>query len=251
MIPDVHLPRPRRTQRRQLAILQEAQDLDLRLGRHLADLVEEQRAALGLLDQPRLGLMGGRVRAGAVAEQLALDQLARDGGAVDRHELPLALARLVHRARVDLLADAGLADDEQLALRRGQPAQTVARHRQRRRRGRHRSQRRDQLGLDRLELDLGHHPEHADVIADEHQRAVAQPLPALRAQVVDERAVLAAEILQVVAARADARCARAGSRPTRRPAPRRWPARAAPRRAGRGRARRRRCEGARAPPARA
>ena len=59
-------------------VLQEAQQLGLQLGRHLADLVEEQRAALGLLDQPGAWPLGAvRVRAARVAEQLALDQLAR------------------------------------------------------------------------------------------------------------------------------------------------------------------------------
>ena len=78
MIAHVDAARARRAERRQLAILQEAQQLDLRLAGHLADLVEEQRAPLGLLDQAGLGLVGGRVRALPVAEQLALHQLARD-----------------------------------------------------------------------------------------------------------------------------------------------------------------------------
>ena len=64
--------------RRQHAVLREAQQLRLQLGRHLADLVEKQRPPLGLLDDA--GLRHRRLRVGAarVAEQLALDQLARD-----------------------------------------------------------------------------------------------------------------------------------------------------------------------------
>ena len=112
-----------------------------------------------------------------------------------------APARLVDGARVDLLADAGLADDQQLALGGGQAAQPIAGHRQRGRGGRHRPERRDQLGLDRLELDRRHHPEDGDVVAEKDERAVAQPDPPLAAQVVDEGAVLAAEVLEVEAAR--------------------------------------------------
>ena len=52
----------------------------------LADLVEEERAAVGQLELPELA----RVRAGEgallVAEQLGLDQGVGDRGAVDRHE---------------------------------------------------------------------------------------------------------------------------------------------------------------------
>ena len=40
----------------------------------------------------------------------------------------------------------------------------------------------------------------ADAVADEHQRAIAQPHPAFDAQVVDERAVLAAQVFQVLSA---------------------------------------------------
>src|SRR6478735_2430688 len=89
--------------------------------------------------------MRRRVGARAVAEQLALDQLPRDRGAVDGDEPALALARVVDGARVDLLAHPRLTDDE--------------------------------------------------------QRAVAQPRPPLGAQVVDEGAVLATEVLEIEPAR--------------------------------------------------
>src|SRR5437868_3278104 len=99
--PDVHAPRARRAERRQLAVLQEAQDLDLRLLGHLADLVQEEGPALGLLDETRLGLVGGGVGAGPITEQLALDQIARDRGAVDRDERAFAAALGVDRAGVN------------------------------------------------------------------------------------------------------------------------------------------------------
>ena len=61
--------------RADLALLQRAQELGLELDRHLADLVEEQRAAVGLLEQALPALLGVGERALGVAEQLALEQL--------------------------------------------------------------------------------------------------------------------------------------------------------------------------------
>ena len=68
------------------AVLQHAQHLRLRGEAHVADLVEEQRAAVGLLELP--GAIGDRAgeRALHVAEQLALDQLARNRRAVHLDE---------------------------------------------------------------------------------------------------------------------------------------------------------------------
>ena len=63
--------------RQHLALLQRAQQLGLQLGRQVADLVEEQRAAIGGAEQPRLRLVGAGERALDVSEELALDQLSR------------------------------------------------------------------------------------------------------------------------------------------------------------------------------
>ena len=57
-----------------LALLQDAQQLGLQRRRQLADLVEEQRAAVGLLERPTLPLGGAGERAALVAEELALEQ---------------------------------------------------------------------------------------------------------------------------------------------------------------------------------
>ena len=62
--------------------LEHPQQLDLAVGRHLPDLVEEQRAAVGQLDQPGLGARAGE-RAPLVAEQLALEQPLGQRAAVD------------------------------------------------------------------------------------------------------------------------------------------------------------------------
>ena len=73
-----------------LAAVEDAQELRLEIERELADLVEEQRAAVGGLDQALLVGAGAGEAALGVAEQLARDQLVRDRAAVDDDERPLA-----------------------------------------------------------------------------------------------------------------------------------------------------------------
>ena len=68
------------------ALLQHAQQLDLRRRHHLGDLVEEQRAAVRELEAAQPPLDGAGERALLVAEELALEQRFRDGRAVDRDE---------------------------------------------------------------------------------------------------------------------------------------------------------------------
>jgi len=55
----------------ELALLQNAQQLDLHRRRHVADLVQENGAGVGLLELARLGAVCARERALFVAEQLA------------------------------------------------------------------------------------------------------------------------------------------------------------------------------------
>ena len=69
-----------------LPLLQNAQQLRLKVDGHLGDLVEEQGAACGGLDQTAPVAVGPGEGPAAVAEQLRLDQLLRDGGAVDADE---------------------------------------------------------------------------------------------------------------------------------------------------------------------
>src|SRR3954469_15067812 len=80
---------------------------------HLADLVEEDGSLVGELELSRL--LAGRAgeRAALVAEELALEELAGKGRAVDLHErFATAHAALVQRAGDALLPDAALATDE-------------------------------------------------------------------------------------------------------------------------------------------
>ena len=69
-----------------LAGLQRAEHLGLRGEIHVADLVEEERAAVGLLEEAALPRLRAGERAALVAEELALDELARDGRAVHLDE---------------------------------------------------------------------------------------------------------------------------------------------------------------------
>ena len=104
------LPRLGRAERADLAVLEHAQQAHLHARVRLADLVEEDRAAVRDLEQALL--VGVRAGEGAapVAEELALEQRVGQRGAVLRDEaLVLARARVVDGARDQVLAGAGLA----------------------------------------------------------------------------------------------------------------------------------------------
>jgi hypothetical protein len=95
-----------------LALLQDAQDLGLGRQRHVADLVEEDRPAVAELELADPLARGAREGALLVAEELALDQVVGDGGAVDGDErLGGPVAVLPDRAGDQLLARAALARD--------------------------------------------------------------------------------------------------------------------------------------------
>ncbi len=86
--------------------------LGLRLQRHVADLVQEQSAAFGLLEASDAPVGRARERAALVTEQLAFHQLLGNRGHVDGDESAVpALAVIVQRARHQLLAGAAFAHD--------------------------------------------------------------------------------------------------------------------------------------------
>jgi hypothetical protein len=101
------------THRLEAPFLEYAQHLGLGLRRHVADLVEEDRAAVRRLELADAARVGAGERALLVTEELALDQLARDRGAVHRDEgARAACAALVERLGDELLAGAALAADQ-------------------------------------------------------------------------------------------------------------------------------------------
>ncbi len=109
----IDLAHPGAADRPDLALLQHAEQAGLDPERHVADLVEEQRATIGL--DEHAGALGGgaRERAFAVAEQLAVDQRVGDRAAVERHEpARLALAAVVQGACDELLTGAALTLDQ-------------------------------------------------------------------------------------------------------------------------------------------
>ena len=75
-----------------LALLDHAQQLVLHLGRDVADLVEEERAARRLAEQAAPRPLRAGEGALLVAEQLRLDQRRRQRRAVEGHERPVARA---------------------------------------------------------------------------------------------------------------------------------------------------------------
>src|SRR5690606_7509214 len=92
--------------------LQGAEELGLEGEGELADLVEEEGAALRLLEGALAGGGGAREGALLVAEELALHQLRGDRRAVHGDEGTLGPpAAAVDGARHQLLAGPGLAED--------------------------------------------------------------------------------------------------------------------------------------------
>src|SRR5881409_3350867 len=110
---DVDLDRPGAADTLELLLLEDPEELRLELERDLADLVEEERAAMGHLEASDLLGDGPGERAALVAKELALQETRRDGGAIDLDEGSLtAAASVVDSAGDQFLPGAGLAEDE-------------------------------------------------------------------------------------------------------------------------------------------
>ena len=101
--------------------LQHPEELALQSQRQGVDLVEEQRAAVGRLNKTGLaGIQGSGESALGIAEQLRLQQVLRQGGAVDLDDGGIGSAAVaVDVLGQHLLAGAGLAGDEDGGVRLG------------------------------------------------------------------------------------------------------------------------------------
>ncbi len=87
--------------------------------RHVADLVQEQRAAVRLFELAGVPRGRSRERAFLVPEQLGFDQFRRHRRAVQRNERAIAaLAFLMQRARDQLLAGSGFAQNRHASFAR-------------------------------------------------------------------------------------------------------------------------------------
>ena len=100
-----------RPQRPDHAALQRVQQLRLQAERQIVDVVEEDRAAVGCLEESRARGVGTRERALSVTEQFALGQVLGNRAAMhgDEGVMPTLLIERMNRAREDLLAGSGLA----------------------------------------------------------------------------------------------------------------------------------------------
>ena len=100
-----------RADRTHHSLLQDAQQFGLHLGRHLTDLVEEQRPPAGLHEEAPTSRLGVGECTAHVTKQLALEQVRRHRRAVDGHERP-ASALLVQRTRHELLSGPRLTSNQ-------------------------------------------------------------------------------------------------------------------------------------------
>ena len=109
----VHLPTLRRPHSADAVVIQGAQQLSLEREREVADLVEEERAPVCLLEQTGLSGVGVRERAPLVAEELRLHERGGDRGAVDGHKGTVsARAALMERPGQQFLARSGFPVDQ-------------------------------------------------------------------------------------------------------------------------------------------
>ena len=82
----VHVDRLVAAQARDFPFFEHTQQLGLRRGRQIADLIQEQRPPARRLERALARRVGAGERAALVAEQLALDKLMRQRCAVERDE---------------------------------------------------------------------------------------------------------------------------------------------------------------------
>ena len=116
--PDVNPYRRHAANPLELAFLQDTQDLGLRLETHVADLVEQNRAAVGELELPYLALVRASERAPLVAEQLTFQQRLRDRHTVELHGGPIGpLALGVNGFGHELLAGAAFTQHQHGGIR--------------------------------------------------------------------------------------------------------------------------------------
>src|SRR5262249_28923338 len=103
-----------------LAGFKESKQVELDVLVELADFIEEQRPAVRDLEQSLVIALGAGERALAMAEQFAFDEVLGQRAAVDGDEWLIApLALFEDRARRELLAGAGFAEDHARRIGRG------------------------------------------------------------------------------------------------------------------------------------
>ncbi len=115
----IGVARPAVAERFERALLKHTQQLHLRRLVQIANLVEENRAALGSLKAPFAGSNGAGERPFRVAEHLALEKRARNAAEIDRHEALVAPAAVgMDGAGYQFLAGAVLAENQHRGIGR-------------------------------------------------------------------------------------------------------------------------------------
>jgi hypothetical protein len=110
---NVHVVRPVTAHGSKVPRLEPPQKLRLQVDRQLADLVEQQRAAVCLREQAVARLHGSRECPARMPKELRLEQVFRNGSNVHRDEGAVTTsAASVDRTRDELFADPGFAGHE-------------------------------------------------------------------------------------------------------------------------------------------
>src|SRR5213076_1049478 len=108
------------------ALLDGAEELSLQAGRELAHLVQQEGAAVGHFEQAFLRRLGPGEGASLITEQLRLQEILGNRRTVDGKERAgSAAAVVVNRPGHPLLSDPAFAEDEDVGVRRGSPADVV------------------------------------------------------------------------------------------------------------------------------
>ena len=116
---DVDVKRLRTADTLELLLLEGSKDLGLEREWQIADLVEEERAAMGQLESSWLALRGACERALFVAEQLALEQGLGDRRAIDGDERSVgAGAQRVQRSGEEFFPSSAFTLEEDGRIRR-------------------------------------------------------------------------------------------------------------------------------------
>src|SRR5262249_52243428 len=109
----VHANYLRSTHPEQLLALDDPQYFRLSVGAHFCDLIEEDHAAVGELEETTFELHSSRKSTTLVAEELTLDEGGRDRSAVHFDKRAFGYrTMLVHGTRYQLFAAAGFALDQ-------------------------------------------------------------------------------------------------------------------------------------------
>ena len=110
---DVDSEQPAAAQPGKLLVLEYVEKLGLEPGGHFSDFIEKDGAVVAKLEQSWLGLDGSRECPRLVSEEFALEQIRREGSAVDFEKRARRPRRMrVELPRYEFLARAGFAEEK-------------------------------------------------------------------------------------------------------------------------------------------